>query len=298
MESWLTTLFGERLAEIEAACAGGGAGAFAHFRDLDDDLWALLLSRQYDCYPNILALLPEVPEPRLQRNWNGASGLTLLGQSKVFYRHVRQQFAAHSQTELSEATVLDFGCGWGRLTRFFARDVAPGSLLACDPVEEILEVCRRSRVPAVLAQSDFVPERLPFDRGVDLALSFSVFTHISEAAAGTCLRAIHSALNPGGLLVITIRPPAYLELEPSMAEARASLGSDPLKPLEEPRYTFVPHPPDPSHPQYEGGEMTYGETVVNLPYVRARWSELYELLDVKVSTEDIYQVALTLRRRS
>lgn len=301
LDGWLVTLFGERLAAIDAACSALGPddrSAYALFRDLDDDLWALLLSRQYSSHPNILALLPEVPEPGLQINWNGAAGLALLGQSKAFYRHVKAMVSAHGAKPLADSRVLDFGLGWGRLARFFARDVAPGSLLGVDPTADILEVCRRSRVPAELARSEFLPESLPFDE-IDLAYSFSVFTHISEDAAATCLRALHASLAPSGLLILTIRPPGYLELDPKMADALAAFG-DPVAAMKEPRYVFVPHPTEGGHPQ-EGadasGEMTYGEAVISIPYVRERWGELFELLDVHVTSEDIYQVAVTLRRR-
>lgn len=298
LDGWLVTLHGERLAAIEAACAGAGREAYALFRDLDDDLWALLLSRQYSSYPNILALLPELPEPGLQINWNGAAGLALLGQSKAFYRHAKAMVAAHGTKPLADSRVLDFGLGWGRLARFFARDLAPGQLLGVDPTESILEVCRQSRVPAELARSEFLPDSLPFD-GIDLAYSFSVFTHISEDAAATCLRALHASLLPGGLLILTIRPPGYLELDPKMAGALAALG-DPVAAMKEPRYVFVPHPTEGGHPQ-EGadasGEMTYGEAVISIPYVRERWGELFDLLDVHVADEDLYQVAITLRRR-
>lgn len=298
VDGWLTSLFGDELAAIDEAIAGSGGGpdGYRHFRDLDEDLWALLLSRSYSSYPNILALLPDVPEPALQLSWNGAHGLELLSQSKAFYRHARASWAEHGTGPLDRARVLDFGCGWGRLTRFFARDLPPGSLHGCDPVEEILDVCRRSRVPAELHKSEFVPERLPVD-GLDLVFSFSVFTHISEESAMQCLRAIHAALNPGGIAILTIRPPAYLDLDPKMHAARDALGPDPVAALTEPRYVFVPHAADPSHPQYEGGEMTYGEAVISLPYVRERWSELFELVDAEVVTEDIYQVPITLRKR-
>lgn len=296
MDSWLRSFFDERLRTIDGACAGAGPEAFELFRDLDDDLWALLLSRQYSSYPNILALLPEVPEARLQRRWNGTAGLELLGQSKAFYRQVQDRLREHGTGPAEDATILDYGCGWGRLTRFFARDVAPGALLACDPVEEILDVCRRDRVPAVLARSDFSPQSLPFDRGIDLVCSFSVFTHISQSAAESSIRAIHAALNPGGLLIATIRPPAYLGHEPMMRSALTALGPDPVAAFERPQYVFVPHPHDPSHPQFEDDEMRYGETAISIPYVRERWGDLFELLDVGVATEDIYQVAITLRR--
>lgn len=301
LDGWLTTLFGERLAAIDAACAERDPtdrGAYELFGDLDDDLWAILLSRQYSSYPNILALLPETPEPELQINWNGAAGLALSSQSKAFYRHVKAMATAHGTKPLADSRVLDFGLGWGRLTRFLARDVAPGALLGVDPSEDILAVCRRSRVPAELARSDFLPETLPFER-IDLAYSFSVFTHISEDAAARCLRALHAALEPGGVLIVTIRPPGYLELDPKMAGALAELG-DPVRAMGEPRYVFVPHPIDGGHPLQgadASGEMIYGEAVVSIPYIRERWGELFELLDVHVAGEDIYQVAVTLRRR-
>ncbi len=67
--------------------------------------------------------------------------------------------------------------------------------------------------------------------------------------------------------------------------------------MAEPRYVFVSHGADPGHPQYEGGEMTYGEAVISLPWLRERWGDSFEMLDVKVVTEDVYQVAVTLRKR-
>ena len=37
-------------------------------------------------------------------------------------------------------------------------------------------------------------------------------------------------------------------------------------------YAFVAHPVDERHPQWDGGEMHYGDTVVTLDYVRERWA--------------------------
>jgi SAM-dependent methyltransferase len=296
-DSWLEHFYGEELEQIDAACADGGPECFALFRDLDQDLWALLLTQEYELYPNIRALLPDVPERELQLLWNGASGAELATQSKAFYNRLCESFPSHSDRPLTGARVLDFGCGWGRLTRFLARDVAPGALYGCDPVEGILDVCRRDGVPATLARTDFVPERLPFEERFDLAFAFSVFTHISEAAHEASLRALHDALRPGGILVVTVRPPQYLVFCEQMHPLLESLGADRLARLREPRYLFVPHPPEDRHLQYTGGDMTYGETVITLPYVRERWSPMFELVDVGLLVGDLYQVMLTLRRR-
>ncbi|HTE59569.1 MAG TPA: class I SAM-dependent methyltransferase, partial [Solirubrobacteraceae bacterium] len=254
-DSWLEHLHGDRLDLIEAACEAGGAERFALFRDLDADLWALLLTQEFSVYPHIRSLLPTVPDPDLQVLWNGASGVQLAAQGAAFYRKVLERFAQAHAGPLSGARVLDFGCGWGRLTRCFARDVEPGRLFGCDPVQGILDVGAESGVPARLARSEFMPDRLPFDERFDLAFSFSVFTHLSEAAHMCCLRALHAALAPGGLLVVTVRPPEYLRFCERMHPLLDALGPDARAWLKEPRYLFVPHDADPRHPQYDGAEI-------------------------------------------
>jgi len=296
-DSWLEHVYGERLTSLDGECAGGGAECFALFRDLDADLWALLLTQEYTLYPNIRKLLPAMPHPSLQELWNGASGVRLAAQSAAFYRLLRERVAAATDVPLSDARVLDFGCGWGRLTRYLARDVAPGRLHGCDPVASILDVCRETRVPAQLARSAFVPDRLPFTERFDVAFAFSVFTHVSEPAHERCLAALHAGLRPDGVLVLTIRPPEYLRFCAAMHPLLAALEPEAHAGLAEPRYLFVPHPADAGHPQFGGGEMTYGETVITLPYVRERWAPAFELLHADVLVGDLFQVALTLRRR-
>jgi SAM-dependent methyltransferase len=295
-DSWLEQFHGERLAEIDAACAGGGRERLALFRDLDDDLWAMLLTQDYSLYPNIRALLPRVPDASLQTLWNGASGAVLANQSKSFYAKVVEHQRRHGSTPLAEARVLDYGCGWGRLLRFFARDVAPGSLHGCDPVQAILDVCRDSGVPAELTKTEFVPDRLPYDEPFDLAYAFSVFTHLSERAADACLQALHQALRPGGLLVVTVRPPQYLQFDPSMHGALEQLGPEPSRRMTEPHHLFAPHAADELHLQYDGGEMTYGDTVISLAYMREHWAPMFEVVETAVLIGDLYQVMVTLVR--
>jgi SAM-dependent methyltransferase len=181
------------------------------------------------------------------------------------------------------------------LTRFLARDIAPGNLFGCDP-SPILEVARDGRVPATLAASEFVPERVPFDERFDLAYAFSVFTHLSEHAHEASLNALHAAIAPGGLLVATIRPPEYLRFSPLLHPALAALGPDPAARLTEPLYVYAPHEQLPLNYD-EGRERSYGETVITLAYVRERWSDRFELIDTRLSVIDPQQIVLTLRRR-
>lgn len=298
LDEWLVPLFGEELDRIDQAVRDAGPEAYAEFRDLDDDLWSLLLTREYEAYPGIREFLPGHPEPALQQMWNGTSGTTLAAQSVCFYRKLKEMQAVHGTGDLQNARILDFGCGWGRLTRMLAKDLEPGLLHGCDPVEDILDVSRQTGVPAKLARSEFLPDTLPFTEKFDLVFSFSVFTHISEAAHLASLKAIHDGLKPGGLFVVTVRPPAYIDFNPLMQPAVDRLGPNRLAELRKPQYVFVPHETE-GHPQYDDAAddpMSYGEAVITLPYIREQWAEMFDLLDVSVLTGDMYQVALTLRK--
>jgi hypothetical protein len=96
---------------------------------------------------------------------------------------------------------------------------------------------------------------------------------------------------------VTIRPPEYLRFSELMHPVLESIGPNYRARLEEPLYLFTPHPTEPSHMQYAGGEMTYGETVITLPYIRVHWSRMFELLDIDLLIDDRHQVVITLRRR-
>ncbi len=296
-DAWLSQFFAEQLEAIDAACADGGVERFALFRELSDDVWTLLLTREYEVYPNIRALLPDVPEPGLQELWNGASGAILAAQGQAFYVKLRDRFAEHGNVPMAQAQVLDFGCGWGRVTRLLTRDVAPGRLHGCDPVQGIVDVCRASRVPAQIERTDFVPDRLPFDHKFDLVFAFSVFTHLSERAHEACLSVLYDSLQPDGVLVLTVRSLEYLWSCGGMAPALEALGSDFIAHMSDPLYLFVPHEVDAGHFQYGGGEMTYGETVITRAYIDEHWSTLFDLVAVDLLIGDLQQVVLTLRRR-
>jgi SAM-dependent methyltransferase len=296
-DSWLRTFWGPELERIEAAAATAQPGALSLFRELDSDLWALLLTQQYDVFPAIKALLPDVPDPELQATWNGTSGAALAAQSLAFYNKLRALDAKHSRVTLADSRVLDYGCGWGRLTRFIARDLAPGALFGCDPVQGILDVCEDNGVPAVLERCEYVPESLPFAERFDLAYAFSVFTHLSESSHGASLRALHASLKPDGLLVLTIRPPDYLRLSELLHPVRAALGPDLERALEQPLYLFAPHDAQPLGSEAPGGEITYGETVITPAYIREHWTELFELLAIELLIGDPHQVVVALRRR-
>lgn len=301
---WLLSFWDEQLTPIERELLAAGPAAppdRSLFRGLPDAVWGMLLTQRQRAYPAIAAALPTLPDADLQRLWNGPSGPELIAQSTAFYELLKRAHVEHGTgTPLERTRVLDFGCGWGRLIRFLERDVVePGALCGVDPVQGIVDEAVRNGVRADLRRCGFVPEQLSFEHPFELAYAFSVFTHLSEAAHLASLRALQAAVVPGGLLVATIRPPEYLRVAPSLRPALESLGPNPAARLREPQYLYAPHETLPLHTPGDdpGGEVSYGETVVSIAYVRERWSELFELVAADLSLSDPHQVALLLRRR-
>jgi hypothetical protein len=74
LDDWLVPLFGDELNELDSLVRDAGPEAYSAFRELDDDLWSLLLTLEYEAFPGIRGFLPGLPEPALQQMWNGTSG--------------------------------------------------------------------------------------------------------------------------------------------------------------------------------------------------------------------------------
>jgi len=187
--------------------------------------------------------------------------------------------------------ILDFGCGWGRLTRLFAKDLPPSQIFGCDPDGNILEWCRD--VPGTFRQSETKPQRLPFEERFDLAFAFSVFTHLGPSTHETALNALHASIETEGLLIATIRPREFLEIR---AADLATLPADAIEPLlaayDQGKYVHHPY----NLPPVEG-EVPYGEAIIPLAYIEQNWTDRFEILEQANYESDPLQLALVMRRK-
>lgn len=152
--------------------------------------------------------VPGGPSAETQARFVGWSGAEALRECYPFYRLAKESV----EQSLPESTILDFGVGWGRLIRFFAREVQASRLHGVDVDPEILEVCRATHVPGDLRLVG-PGEPLPYrDSMFDLAYAYSVFSHLSESAARQSLGELGRVLRPGGVLLVTTQGRRFLEL--------------------------------------------------------------------------------------
>jgi SAM-dependent methyltransferase len=161
-------------------------------------------------FPNLSRILPTMASSDVQMNWTGAHGSKLLQQSLDFTLLTAAYFTGCTGKSLKNASILDFGCGYGRLLRLFLFFTSETNLYGVDPLQVSLDECRHHGLSQNLYLSDYLPTTLPFPhRSFSLIYSFSVFTHLSEQAAFQCLTTLYYYLDANGLLIITIRPAEF-----------------------------------------------------------------------------------------
>ena len=282
-----------RLLAIERHCAENRTiyEAFRHV--YDDDLWNVLLLKEYSNFPHIRRLLPDWPPTQLQINWVGNFGFGLGIQTVSFYKKVKDFYKIFRGREIKEARLLDFGCGWGRIIRYFAKDIPEESIFGCDPNQEILKTCLDLRVPGTFRKSDFRPHQLPFSENFDLVYSFSVFTHLSEQTHMECLEAIHHSMAKDGILIVTFRPREFIH---TLEEERVDMTQDDLEHLyhsyDTGGYAFLPHYLEPID-----GDITYGDAIISLEYIHKKWTKLFSIIGPGFNQEDFHQVPLVMKKR-
>ena len=192
-----------RAAEASAAQPRSTRNVLAHLRRLPiDDFAVLLLTLPNPQYPCLSTLLPRMAAAEVQTSWTGTDGYPLLRQSVAFARLLSYNFQLITEETLKDHSILDFGCGWGRIIRMMYYFSDPETIYGCDPWDKSLEICKLDGVLGNLALSDYLPRELPFgSKQFDLAYAFSVFTHLSERATRAAISVLSRALTRNGLLV-------------------------------------------------------------------------------------------------
>jgi 2-polyprenyl-3-methyl-5-hydroxy-6-metoxy-1,4-benzoquinol methylase len=252
---------------------------------LADFAWLLLAPPPK--VPALTSMLPRMASKEVQLRWTGAHGAPLLINSLLFAKSMEASFSRFAGRQLHGATILDFGCGWGRLLRLMLWFSHPDKIYGVDPWDKSLQICAEDGVLGSRAESDWIPNTLPFE-GVqfDLVYAFSVFTHLSERTMMAAQRAIRQRIKSDGLFVITIRPVEYWDVDPISADPQKH--SAVLAQHRERGFAFVPHDGKPVD-----GEVTYGDTSMTFDYIRENWAS-WQLRGYDHNIQDSNQITVFL----
>ena len=227
------------------------------------ELFGKLLLDVPSQYPNIKAFFPSMPPDHVQDNWTGNHGEALLGQSLAFIKTLITGYQELTDKDLKSSTVLDYGCGWGRLIRLLYKHVPYENIYGVDPWDKSIDLCKQYGVKANLAICDYVPEKLPFEQQFDLIFAFSVFTHLSEKTVKTVLSTLRKYIHDNGILVITIRPQEYWS-----QYKQGRFKKEMYQIHEQNGFAFIPHQRKPIN-----GDITYGDASISLDYIEKNFTQ-------------------------
>jgi SAM-dependent methyltransferase len=252
-----------------------------------DDFGDLLFAMPMAELPSLSRLLPRMASVDVQRSWTGNSGEALLKLTSSFVRALACQFTRLTRRSLDGASMLDFGCGYGRIARLMYYFTDPADLVGVDPWDESIRICKASGLGENFRLSSRLPTDLPVDgRTFDLIYAFSVFTHLSARAARQALTACRRYIKDDGLLVITIRPVEYWSLNESVHGLRDTTRQRVQH--AESGFAFSPagFPVE--------GEETYGNTSTTTAWITRNIPE-WSVAGVDRSLDDAYQLYVFLR---
>jgi SAM-dependent methyltransferase len=123
-------------------------------------------------------------------------------------------------TEISAVeSLLDWGCGCGRVLRHWSRLTATG-VAGCDIDERMVEWCAANLPFADVRVTGLEPP-LPYpDFSFGLVYAFSVFTHLSEHLQQAWIAESRRVLQPGGHLLFSTLGERYAWLDRLTQEER------------------------------------------------------------------------------
>ncbi len=115
--------------------------------------------------------------------------------------------AAHVSLE-EVGSVLDFGCGCGRVSRYWRG--FDGVVCGSDVDGEAVEWCRENLGFASFIQNGLAPPVAADAASFDLVYALSVFTHLTEELQLAWRDELRRVLRPSGLLLLSTHGASYL----------------------------------------------------------------------------------------
>ncbi|MBL8924559.1 MAG: methyltransferase domain-containing protein [Myxococcaceae bacterium] len=282
---------------------------YERFSRLSDADWHAVLKRSLK-EPVIDGVrFPGFPDDSTQALFTSHKGDAALNEAFTFFQ-IAQAACSRFGKPLGRATrLLDFGVGWGRIVRYFLRDVAPQNIHGVDVTPQVLGICQ-----SLLPVGDYrlVKPRGAFDyadASFDLVTAFSVFSHLSADNGLHWIREMHRVVAPGGLVVLTTLSRSFVALcrdvatNPGASDWAKGMAESVTRSYPDWKTKLAKFPEDELLYLSSGGGFDslapddYGWAMVPAAWARKNWGPYFEVVEYADDPAKLAQAYMTLRRR-
>lgn len=230
--------------------------------------------------------LPGSPEDTVQRQFVGSFGEQALRGGYNFYQCVKKYCVALENPIKNGTRILDFGCGWGRIIRFFFKDTGCENLFGVDVDPNMIDFCSKEMHCGSYFLVNSGPPSVFQDGSIDVIYAFSVFSHLAESTAINWISEFSRILKPGGILVATTRDKPFLD------SCEALRGKDHEFPYHQ-TMSKIFIPTSKYKEDYDNGKFIYaptgggsyrdksyyGEALIPRPYIEAQFTKYLSLCE-------------------
>lgn len=247
---------------------------------------------------------PSFPPVDVQEQYVGHSGEAALRVAYPFYLMAQECMQQAGLTLHERSPVMDFGCGWGRIARFFYRDTRYQFIYLTDHYQEAMDICRDTGMYGNLVRNTTLPPTCFRDGYFDLVVAFSVFSHLSEAWAGKWIEEFSRIIRPGGMLIFTTQMRSFIDYcrqireteqasdwHKALSRSFADTGMA-YKAYDEGLFLF-------EH-QYTGENAPpkgYGDAIIPRKYIETHWTAAFDLVAFIDDWNRLPQAVVALRRK-
>ena len=160
--------------------------------------------------------LPGFPSSEIQVTTVGNDGPAAIREAWQFAIDVTERFKASPLFASPAKTLLDFGCGWGRIARSFFRDFQPKNVLGIDVNKALIEVCHETFSEGRFLAIDPIPPTNIEDASCDFIVGYFVFSHLPEDLCRVWMKEFARILKPRGQAALTTRGRFFFEVAQNM----------------------------------------------------------------------------------
>ncbi|PSB52787.1 hypothetical protein C7B67_05600 [filamentous cyanobacterium Phorm 6] len=194
------------------ACKSTNAAILTYGSGMSDREWLETLLKSLDHKVVDGIEMPGFPPEELQRQFVGMSGQQALNEAFNFYSEIKRYLGKLGLKLGRESRILDFGCGWGRIIRFFLKDVAAENLYGIDVDSEMTQLCINTVKHGNYSAIQPLPPLELSDGCFDIVYAYSVFSHLAEPVHIKWVEEFSRILKPGGIFVATTQARSFIEL--------------------------------------------------------------------------------------